>query len=54
MALQKKVKKTRKLKEKEFDVTEDEPTLEEIDREFESHMRSDGYDFWLDFTEDDQ
>ena len=46
MALQKKVKKTRKLKEKEFDVTEDEPTEDDIERVFRELEDKEDSEYW--------
>jgi hypothetical protein len=46
MALQKKVRKTRILKEKEIDLTSDEPTEDDIERIFrELEAKEDG-EYW--------
>ena len=51
MALQKKVKKTRKLKEKDIDLDHDEPTEEDIERVFRELETADDDDY---FPEEEQ
>jgi hypothetical protein len=46
MALQKKVKKTRKLKEKDIDLDHDEPTEEDIERVFRELEAVDDDDYF--------
>ena len=46
MALQKKVKKTRKIKEKEIDLMSDDPSQEDIERVFREIKAVDDDDYY--------
>ena len=46
MALQKKVKKTRKIKEKEIDLMSDDPSQEDIERVFREIEEVDDDDYY--------
>jgi hypothetical protein len=46
MALQKKVRKTRKLKEKDIDITAEEPTQEDVERVFREIEAADDDDYY--------
>jgi hypothetical protein len=46
MALQKKVKKTRKLKEKDIDIISEEPTQEDVERVFREIEAADDDDYY--------
>jgi hypothetical protein len=46
MALQKKVRKTRKLKDKDVDITSEEPTQEDVERVFREIEAADDDDYY--------
>ena len=46
MALQKKVKKTRKLKEKDIDLMSDDPSEEDVERVFREIEAADNDDYY--------